>query len=170
MLRTGNDYLESLRDGRQVLIGKERVADVTTHRAFRNTARSFARIYDLKRSPEHVDAMSYEENDQRGHERREGVVANERVQIAARKREHGARRAASGARHVEHVSEAARHLRRAEQQRDRGEPEDDAARTKNACACVETRRLSGGRVCVWHVVRLMRFFRARLGRSPAHDL
>ena len=65
MLRTGNDYLESLRDGRQVLIGKERVADVTTHRAFRNTARSFARIYDLKRSPEHVDAMSYEENGQR---------------------------------------------------------------------------------------------------------
>ena len=65
MLRSGADYLESLRDGRQVLIGKERVKDVTTHPAFRNTARSFARIYDLKRSPEHIDAMSYEENGKR---------------------------------------------------------------------------------------------------------
>ena len=29
MLRTGADYLESLRDGRCVMIGKDRVADVT---------------------------------------------------------------------------------------------------------------------------------------------
>lgn len=65
MLRTGADYLESLRDGRQVLIGKERVSDVTTHPAFRSTARSFARIYDLKRSPEHIEAMSFEENGER---------------------------------------------------------------------------------------------------------
>jgi 4-hydroxyphenylacetate 3-monooxygenase len=65
MLRTGADYLESLRDGRQVLIGKERVGDVTIHPAFRGTARSFARIYDLKRTPEHIDAMSYEEGGER---------------------------------------------------------------------------------------------------------
>ncbi len=65
MLRTGADYLESLRDGRRVLIGKERVTDVTTHPAFRTTARSFARIYDLKRSPDHIDAMSYEEGGDR---------------------------------------------------------------------------------------------------------
>lgn len=65
MLRSGAAYLESLRDGRQVLIGKERVSDVTTHPAFRNTARSFARIYDLKRAPGNLEAMSYEENGER---------------------------------------------------------------------------------------------------------
>lgn len=44
---TGAQYLESLRDGREVYIYGERVADVTTHPAFRNSARSVARLYDL---------------------------------------------------------------------------------------------------------------------------
>ncbi len=35
MLKTGQDYLEGLRDGSQVYIGKELVDDVTTHPAFR---------------------------------------------------------------------------------------------------------------------------------------
>lgn len=38
MLRTGKEHLESLRDGRVVYIGKERITDVTTHPAFRNGA------------------------------------------------------------------------------------------------------------------------------------
>ncbi len=50
MLRSGNEHLESLRDGRVVYIGAERVDDVTTHPAFRNAARSIAAIYDLKRA------------------------------------------------------------------------------------------------------------------------
>ena len=47
MLRTGAAYLESLRDGRQVLIGSERVKDVTTHPAFRNAVRSIHCAYEL---------------------------------------------------------------------------------------------------------------------------
>src|ERR1700693_276777 len=43
---TGAEYLEQLRDGREVYIYGERVADVTTHPAFRNTARMIARLYD----------------------------------------------------------------------------------------------------------------------------
>src|SRR3989441_10213766 len=43
---TGQEYLESLRDGREVWIYGERVKDVTTHPAFRNTARMIARLYD----------------------------------------------------------------------------------------------------------------------------
>ena len=43
---TGQEYLSSLRDGREVYIYGERVADVTTHPAFRNAARSIARLYD----------------------------------------------------------------------------------------------------------------------------
>ena len=65
MLRTGKDYLASLRDGRRIRLGTELVTDVTTHPAFRNTAQSFARIYDRKRSPEHINQMSYEEGGER---------------------------------------------------------------------------------------------------------
>ncbi|MBN8920636.1 MAG: Pyoverdin chromophore biosynthetic protein pvcC, partial [Rhizobiales bacterium] len=43
---TGTEYLESLRDGREIWIYGERVDDVTTHPAFRNAARSIARLYD----------------------------------------------------------------------------------------------------------------------------
>src|SRR3989449_11345631 len=48
MLKTGNEHLQSLRDGRVVYIGSEKVDDVTTHPAFRNGARSIAEIYDMK--------------------------------------------------------------------------------------------------------------------------
>lgn len=43
---TGEEYLESLRDGREVYIYGERIQDVTTHPAYRNAARMFARWYD----------------------------------------------------------------------------------------------------------------------------
>ncbi len=62
MLRTGAHYLDSLKDGRVVYIGKERVADVTAHPAFRNAARSFAALYDAKADPAHRAATSYEED------------------------------------------------------------------------------------------------------------
>ena len=48
---TGEQYLESLRDGREVWIYGERVTDVTTHPAFRNTARMIARLYDALHQP-----------------------------------------------------------------------------------------------------------------------
>lgn len=43
---TGAEYLESLRDGREVWIYGERVKDVTVHPAFRNSAASIAKLYD----------------------------------------------------------------------------------------------------------------------------
>ena len=43
---TGQEYIESLRDGREIYIYGERVKDVTTHPAFRNTVRMIARLYD----------------------------------------------------------------------------------------------------------------------------
>ena len=63
MLRSGKQHLESLRDGRVVYIGSERVADVTTHPAFRNAARTVASIYDMKIAER--DAMSFEEGGER---------------------------------------------------------------------------------------------------------
>lgn len=49
---TGAEYLESLRDGREVWIYGERVEDVTTHPAFRNSARMIARMYDDLHNPD----------------------------------------------------------------------------------------------------------------------
>lgn len=48
---TGEEYLTSLRDGREVWIYGERVADVTQHPAFHNTARILARLYDALHDP-----------------------------------------------------------------------------------------------------------------------
>ena len=61
MLRTGGEHLETLRDGRVVYIGSERVDDVTRHPAFRDAAATVAAIYDMKTDPANRDAMSYEE-------------------------------------------------------------------------------------------------------------
>ena len=62
MLKTGKQHLESLRDGRIVYLGSERVEDVTTHAAFRNAARTVAAIYDMKADPANREVMSYEED------------------------------------------------------------------------------------------------------------
>jgi 4-hydroxyphenylacetate 3-monooxygenase len=55
---TGAEYLESLRDGREVWIDGERVADVTVHPAFRNSARSVARLYDAMHDPATRDLLT----------------------------------------------------------------------------------------------------------------
>jgi 4-hydroxyphenylacetate 3-monooxygenase len=62
MLLTGNEYLQSIRDGRRVYVGGELVGDVTSHPAFKNAAHSFAMIYDRKRAPENRDVMTFEED------------------------------------------------------------------------------------------------------------
>lgn len=48
---TGDEYIESLRDDREVWIHGERVKDVTTHPAFRNSVQSIARLYDALHDP-----------------------------------------------------------------------------------------------------------------------
>ena len=65
MLKTGDEHLESLRDGRAVYIGRERVDDVTVHPAFAAACRTVAAIYDMKRAPENLAITSYEENGER---------------------------------------------------------------------------------------------------------
>lgn len=53
----GGEFLESLRDGREIYIYGERVKDVTTHPAFRNTSRMVARLYDALHDPKHKDKL-----------------------------------------------------------------------------------------------------------------
>jgi 4-hydroxyphenylacetate 3-monooxygenase len=62
MLRSGSEHLRRLRDGRVVLIGAEKVGDVTAHPAFRNGARTVAALYDLKASD---PRFSFQEKEQK---------------------------------------------------------------------------------------------------------
>lgn len=57
---TGAEYLESLRDGREVWIYGERVKDVTAHPAYRNAARTVARLYDAVHDPQYRDVLTME--------------------------------------------------------------------------------------------------------------
>ncbi len=58
MIRTGDEYRESIRDGREVHINGERVGDVTTHPAFRPLVDIRARIYDMAHEAAHRDVMT----------------------------------------------------------------------------------------------------------------
>src|ERR1700675_1867806 len=59
MPRTGAQYIESLRDGREVYILGERAADVTVHPAFRNSIASAAHLYDVQNQPENIERMIF---------------------------------------------------------------------------------------------------------------
>jgi aromatic ring hydroxylase len=48
---TGAEYIESLRDGREIYLYGDRVKDVTVHPAFRNPIRMTARLYDSLHDP-----------------------------------------------------------------------------------------------------------------------
>ena len=59
MIRTGDEYRESIRDGREVWIDGEKVADVTTHPSLQPIVDVRARIYDMAHDPGTHDVMSY---------------------------------------------------------------------------------------------------------------
>jgi len=59
MIRTGDEYRESIRDGREVWIDGEKVDDVTTHQAFRPIVDLRARIYDFGHDEATKDVMTY---------------------------------------------------------------------------------------------------------------
>jgi 4-hydroxyphenylacetate 3-monooxygenase len=58
-MRTGAQYIESLKDGRQVFLEGEKVKDVTSHRAFKGAIRSLARLFDIAAAPENRELMTY---------------------------------------------------------------------------------------------------------------
>ncbi|MFB3160137.1 4-hydroxyphenylacetate 3-hydroxylase N-terminal domain-containing protein [Neobacillus sp. 179-J 1A1 HS] len=47
MVRTGKEYLESIRDDRSIYIGGKKVDDVTTHPAFKGITQTIANLYDI---------------------------------------------------------------------------------------------------------------------------
>jgi 4-hydroxyphenylacetate 3-monooxygenase len=58
-LRTGSEYLRSLRDGRRVFVNGDLVKDVTEHPAFRQAARSLAHLFDIAADPAMRERMTF---------------------------------------------------------------------------------------------------------------
>lgn len=58
MIRTGDEYKDSIRDGREVYVNGERVRDVTTHPMFRPLVDIRARIYDMAHDPATREVMT----------------------------------------------------------------------------------------------------------------
>lgn len=59
MAKTGNDHLQSLKDGRAVFINSSKVDDVTSHSAFSRSVASACRLYDYQAAPENVERMTF---------------------------------------------------------------------------------------------------------------
>lgn len=58
-IRTGNEFLESMRDGRAIHIDGERVADVTTDPRFAGACQTVAELYDMQHRPDLIDKMTF---------------------------------------------------------------------------------------------------------------
>lgn len=86
MTRTGEEYVDSLRDGRQIWLDGELVEDVTTHPAFRNTVGSIATLYDLTHDPLYRDTLTVDVEGQRVH--RAFVPPRGYEDLLARRRAH----------------------------------------------------------------------------------
>jgi 4-hydroxyphenylacetate 3-monooxygenase len=65
MIRTGDQYRNSIRDDREVWINGERVKDVTRHPMFKPIVDIRARIYDMQHEAATQTVMTYEENGER---------------------------------------------------------------------------------------------------------
>ncbi|PHM44531.1 paerucumarin biosynthesis protein PvcC [Xenorhabdus mauleonii] len=57
MIRTGEKYLNDLRDGRTIFINGEKITNHVDHPAFKNAIRSVANLYDYKVA--HADTMTF---------------------------------------------------------------------------------------------------------------
>ncbi len=58
-IRRGREFLESLRDGRDIRIDGQRVGDVTTDPRFSGAAHTVAQLLDMQHSPDLTDRMTY---------------------------------------------------------------------------------------------------------------
>ena len=58
---TGDEYLESLDDGREIWFEGEQIKNVTNHPAFRNSAKSVARFYDNMHDPQYQESLLIED-------------------------------------------------------------------------------------------------------------
>jgi 4-hydroxyphenylacetate 3-monooxygenase len=60
MIKTGEQHIASLCDGREIYLDGERVDDVTTHPAFRGAVASIGRMFDFQSALENRELMTFE--------------------------------------------------------------------------------------------------------------
>ncbi|WP_149538019.1 4-hydroxyphenylacetate 3-hydroxylase family protein [Siccirubricoccus phaeus] len=65
MIRTGAQYLDGIKDGREVWIDGEKVTDVARHRAFAPIAAAKARMYDMQHEAAYQADLTYVEGGER---------------------------------------------------------------------------------------------------------
>src|SRR5207247_10668718 len=80
---TSQEYFESLRDGREIWIYGERVKDVTTHPAFRNTVRMLARVYEALHDQRKSSICADTDTDSGGYTHKLLTALCNRAEIAA---------------------------------------------------------------------------------------
>ena len=62
MIRTGEQYKDSIRDNREVYMNRERVKDVTKHPMFKPIVDVRARVFDMQHEAETAQVMTVEQN------------------------------------------------------------------------------------------------------------
>ena len=65
MIRTPEQYIESLRDGRVIYINGEKVPDITKHPSFKGPINTKALSYYLYTHPKFKDLLTVEEDNER---------------------------------------------------------------------------------------------------------
>ena len=60
MIKTGEQHIASLRDGREIYLDGERVTDATVHPAYRGAVASIGRMFDFQSAPENRELMTFE--------------------------------------------------------------------------------------------------------------
>ncbi len=60
MMKTGQQHIDSLRDGRQIFLDGALVKDPVAHPAFRGAIASVGRMFDFQSAPENRELMSFE--------------------------------------------------------------------------------------------------------------
>lgn len=58
-IRTGSQFLESLRDGREIWLDGERIEDVTRDHRLAGAAQTLAELYDMQHEPALLERMTY---------------------------------------------------------------------------------------------------------------
>src|ERR1700724_3653150 len=60
MIKSGEQHIASLRDGREIYLDGELVDDVTAHPAYRGAVASIGRMLDFQSAPENRELMTFE--------------------------------------------------------------------------------------------------------------
>ena len=87
-MRSGDEYLAGLKDGRAVYLDGERVDDVTKHPAFSEPTRRIAMIYDLACSEDARDATTFVDPATGRRHSNMWLVPRSAEDLAARRRAH----------------------------------------------------------------------------------